>query len=345
MRDSILGSALRAFLVAFFSVVGFLIGIIGVMALFGNYEDESLSVEQTLTAEILPNAKNVRKALSKDAPVVLTVNIKGEIGTESLNQREINTVLIESREGTFKDNRVKALFVVINSPGGTFGDADGIYHAIKNYKEQFKVPVIAFVDGLCASGGMYIACAADEIYATDVSLIGSVGVLTSSFFNVTKLLEKIGVDSLTLSAGKDKDELNPFRPWKPGEDKHLQGIINYYYDYFVNVVVSNRPKMDREKLIKDYGANIFPARDSMEKGFIDGIVASRNEALEKLLAKISIEDDYYQVVQLESKKWWSDLFKMQSPLFSGKVTHQIEMEPFIKPQLMNKFLLLYQPSQ
>lgn len=344
MGDSIFRSAIRAFLVALCSVMGFLIGLIAIMALFGSYDDNELSVERTFTAAIVPNANNVRKAESKDAPVILSINIKGEIGTEKLNQKEFNTLLIESREGIFKDNRVKALFLVINSPGGTFSDADGIYNDIKAYKEQYKVPVIAFVDGLCASGGMYIACAADEIYATDVSLIGSVGVLTPSFFNVTKFLEKVGVDSLTLSAGRDKDELNPFRPWKEGEEKHLQSIIDYYYDYFVNIVTSNRPKMDREKLVKEYGANIFAAKSSLEKGYIDGIVKDRGEALRKLLAKISIEDDYYQVVQLESSEWWRSLFTSKSPLFTGQVTHQINLEPFVKPQLMNKYLLLYQPN-
>ena len=95
-------------------------------------------------------------------------------------------------------------------------DADGIYRAIKHYKEQYQVPVIAYVDGLCASGGMYIACAADKIYATDVSLVGSVGVLFPSFMNFSKLLDTVGVQSLTISSCKGKDDMNPLRPWKEG---------------------------------------------------------------------------------------------------------------------------------
>lgn len=341
----IIGSAIRAFLVALFGIVGFCVGIIIIVSLISLIgETDTLSVDTSFSPEVLPNAKNVRKVESSAAPVVLVANLNGEVGAENLTAKDFKSMLIESREGTLKDNRVKAILLHINSPGGTFDDADGIYRALKAYKEEHKVPVYAFVDGLCASGAMYIACAADEIYATDISLVGSVGVLTSSFFNYSKLMEKVGLDSLTLSAGKNKDELNPFRPWKPGEEVNLQKIIEYYYGYFVDIVTTNRPKLDKEKLIHDYGANIFPAKDSMEMGYIDGIVASRNDALTKLLEKIAITDDYYQVVQLESTEWWRDLIKSKSPLITGKVTHELNFEP-MNPKLMNQFLLIYQPAQ
>jgi signal peptide peptidase SppA len=345
MIESIFRSAMRAFVVTFFGVIGICLGFIAIGVLFSSIEEDGTTVTTTYTPEILPNAKNVRKAEPKDAPVILSVNIKGEIGSDTLTTHDFNTLLVESREGTLANDRVKAILLNINSPGGTFNDADGIYMALKAYKEEYHVPVYAFVDGLCASGGMYVASAADEIYATDVSLIGSVGVVTSSFFNFSKVMEKVGMESLTLSAGKDKDELNPFRPWKPGEQDMLQGIINTYYDYFVKIVTTNRPKIDPKKLVGEYGAKIFPASESLEKGYIDGIVQSRDEALTKLLKKISIEDDYYQVIQLESKKWWSDLVSSKSPLFSGKIIHELNLGPWSNPKLMNKFLLLYQPGQ
>jgi len=336
---------MRAFVVTFFSVIGICLGFIVILGLFSSLEEDGTTVSTTFTPEILPNAKNIRKVEPKDAPVILSINIKGEIGSDGLNTHDFNTMLIESRESTLAKDRVKAIFLTINSPGGTFNDADGIYTALNAYKSEYNVPIIAYVDGLCASGGMYIAAAADEIYATDISLIGSVGVVTPSFFNFSKLMEKMGMESLTLSAGKNKDELNPFRPWKPGEEDILQGIINTYYAHFVKIITTNRPQIDPIKLVNEYGARIFPAQESLEKGYIDGIVKSRGEALKILLSKISIEDDYYQVIQIASKKWWSDLVNSSSPLLSGKITHELNLGPISNPKLMNKFLLLYPPLQ
>ena len=160
------------------------------------------SAESTPTAfyevEVRPNANGVRKMLSKSSPVVLKLNIEGTIGGELLNTRSVNEILVESREGALKGDRVKAIILAINSPGGTVNDADGIYRAILNYKKRYEVPVYVFVDGLCASGGMYIAASADKIYSTDTSLIGSVGVLTGPFLNASNLMEKIGLYALTL---------------------------------------------------------------------------------------------------------------------------------------------------
>src|SRR5690606_21186383 len=160
-------------------------------------------------------------------------------------------------------------------PGGTMDDADGIYRTLQEYKTRFKVPVIAYVDGICASGGLFIACAADEIYASDVSLVGSVGVLTPPFINVSQLMEKIGVNALTIYAGKGKDNLDPLRPWREGEDKNIQDIIKYYYASFVDLVIKNRSQVSRDALIQEYGAKIFPANEAARIGFIDGVENSR----------------------------------------------------------------------
>ena len=174
---------------------------------------------------------------SSTTPVILKVNVQGVIGIDDLTRHKFQELLTESREKSLKNDRVKAILLCIDSPGGTVSDADGIYNALKAYKKQFGVPVYAYVDGLCASGGMYIACAADKIYASDASLVGSIGVLFPAMFNFVKLMEKVGVDSKTLIAGKGKDEMNPFRTWKPDEGANYQKIVDDFYEIFVDVVV------------------------------------------------------------------------------------------------------------
>ncbi len=345
MRESIFSAAIRAFFLALFGVAGLLIGFVVIFALVGAISDTSVAepeIAYTYTPEIKPNADGIRKELSKDAPVILKLNISGIIGLDSLTHKAVEQQLIESRERSLKE-RVKAILLYINTPGGTVVDADGIYHAIKRYKETYKVPVYAYVDGLCASGGMYVASAADKIYASDVSLIGSVGVILPTMLNFSQIMDKIGIQSLTLYDGKGKDNLNPLRPWHKGEEDNIKNAITYYYGMFVDIVTANRPLLDKEKLINDYGANIYPANLAKEYGYIDETGHTLNDTIKLLAEKIEIKDDYYQVVALESKSWISELFKAKLDLLSGRITHQLELTPDMHPKLMQQYLYLYRP--
>lgn len=344
MRESIFYIALRSFFSALFTMAGIGFGLIPVLiliaALFGASESQP---ESKFSVKIAPNAEGIRQSMSKDSPVILKINLVGVIGGEQVNMQTIRQLLVESREDTLKNNRVKGVLLNIESPGGTVVDADGIYHALKAYKEQYKTPIYAYVDGLCASGGMYVACAADKIYASDASIVGSVGVIAPSFVNVSTLLDKIGVSSLTLFAGKGKDDLNPMRPWVPGEQTSYQTIINDYYKKFVDIIASNRP-IDRKKLVDDYGAKVFPANLAADYGYVDGSGLSYSDTLKKLLKKLNIEGDDYQVVEMENKNWYSTLFSSQSTLLTGKIKHQIQLTPEMDADLLNKYLYLYQPG-
>jgi protease-4 len=346
MRDSILYSAIRALVVTFCVVIGLCLGFVFISVLLGAMSGASTETKLTTvnTEEILPNAEGHREVLSSETPVILQVNINGVIGLEDLDMKTIRQQLVESREGNFKDNRVKALLLYINTPGGTVTDADGIYRALVDYREKYKVPIYAYIDGLCASGGMYVALASNKIFASNTSLIGSVGVIAPAFLNVTKLLDKIGVEALTISAGKDKDAMNPLRPWKPGEDENYRQIIEYYYNHFVELVTQHRPDISKEKLIQDYGAHIFPAPQAKEHGFIDVSGMSLADTLKELLQAANITGNY-QVIRLESKTWWNTLFSTQtSSLLTGKMTHQISFSPEIDLLLGNQFLYLYCPQ-
>lgn len=325
------------------AIIGIGVGFIILMlfiALLSTAENEPTTHFNT---EIVANADNKRKVLSSDAPVILKLNIDGTIGSERLNNDTIRNLLIESREGVLKNDRVKAILLNLNTPGGTVVDADGIYHAIKSYKEQYKAPVYAYVDGLCASGGMYVASAADQIYASNSSIIGSIGVLAPPFLNFTQLLEKLGVQALTITAGKDKDELNPLREWKQGEGDNIRDLIDHYYHQFVDIVVTSRPEVNREKLINDYGAKVFDAKQAQANGFITASGYSLNDTLKLLLKKINIDDDYYQVMEMQKKTWWNDLISGEWSLLRGRVVHQIQLTPGLDSSLNNQFLYLYQP--
>ena len=348
MRESIFFSLIRSFFVSFFAIIGLCLGFIPAILIVGSLTSTasiSTTPETTYTPEIVANAEGVRKVISNETPTILKLNVSGIIGTDKLNMNSFRTQLIESREGIFEKNPVKAILLHIESPGGTVVDADGIYRAIKSYKEQYKIPVYAYVDGLCASGGMYIAAAADKIYASDVSLIGSIGVISPPIFNFSKTMDKLGVEALTLSAGIGKDDLNSFRPWKSGEGDVYQKIINYYYDHFVNVMTLNRPELDKTKLIDEYGANVFSAKQAKEHGFIDGAGLSLNETIKMLTLAINISNNEYQIIQLDKKNWYTELFgNYTSTLFKGQIRHQFDFGSNLEPEMMNQFLYLYRPG-
>ncbi len=346
MRESIFKSGLRALFVTFFGFVGIFIAFLFVAIFFATANETSKEIERTYKVEIVANAQGVRKHQSATAPVILKVNINGVIGSEFLNMNTINDMLIESREGTLKGDRVKGILLSINSPGGTVVDADGIYNLLRAYKEQYKVPIYAIVDnGMCLSGGMYVAVAADKIYSSDTSLIGSIGVIIGPFMNVVQLLEKIGVEALILSDGKGKDNLGPFHTWEPGEKKNFQDLVASFYNNFVNVVASERPQLTKDQLIKDYGARVFTAQKAYEIGLIDGTGFNYRSALKALLKEMGIEDDFYQVVELQKKKWYMELFKSESPLLTGKVKHQISIAgEDLDSSISNQFLYLYRPT-
>lgn len=346
MRDSIFYSALKALLVAFCAVIGIILGFFVVIAAISSLSSGTTTdsrLTSVNTEEILPDAEGKRKALPKDAPVILQLNVDGMIGVDSLTTSDVRQRLVESREGDFKGNRVKGILLYMNTPGGYSTDSDNIFRILLEYKKQYNVPIYAYVDGLCASGGMYIALAADKIFATETSLIGSVGVIAPTFMNFTKVLEKIGVDTLTLSAGKDKDAMNPLRPWKPGEEDNYKNIIDYLYNEFVTLVVTHRP-IDREKLVNEYGAKIYPAPIAKEYGYIDESGVSLREALKRLVEAADIKDERYQVIKLEDKGWWKSLFKNEaSTLLKGEIKHKLHLSPEMDMMMQNRFLYLYYP--
>lgn len=343
-RESVFVSALRSFCRMFFSVCGIILAIILMSTLYSLIPDETTTTTDAKTkVKYLPDANGNRES-SKTAPVILQINIHGVIGDAQggIDSKAAQNILLDSRTGTLKDNRVKGILLHVNTPGGTVVDSDNIYRMLKQYKERYKVPVFAYVDGLCASGGMYIVSAADEIFAGPASIVGSVGVIIGPFFNMYEALGKIGVASRTITEGLDKDMMSPFRPWKTDEDASLKAVTAYFYQQFVDIVTAARPHMDKTKLVQEYGAKVFDPITAQTYGYIDHANASRDTALIALLEKANVDPTKtYQVVELEPKsEWLSSLLNSNSPLFTGKIEHSFDTGA---PQIRDQVAYLYQP--
>lgn len=323
VRESIFTSSIRALCVSFFVIIGIAIGFIPVIFGFGALFSQKGDFVGNFDI-IAPYTGGKKAFLKPNVPVILKMDIQGMIGAGDLSDEEFKAKLNETLVGPFKSSPVKAILLYTNSPGGFTNPSANIYNYLEQYKKQYNVPIYTFVNGMCASGALYISCAADKICTTDMSLIGSVGVTLVPFFNVSEALDKIGVKSVTISAGIDKDEMNPFRPWKPDETEDYQRIVNFYYRDFVDLVTKTRPQINRDALVNEYGARIFTAPEAKDIGFIDEY-GQTLEAVTHELAKQAGIDNNYQVVELRGKRKLKDLFRSESPLVTGKMSHTMEL--------------------
>jgi len=332
-------TVIQTFLKSIAVTVGIFLGGLFVFLLISALEkSETKKPSSKYSVKIVAGPEGVRKSLSESSPLILQLDIKGVIGIKDLTYEKVEKMLLESQEGKLK-GRVKALFLSIDSPGGTVFDADAIYRTIKRYKEQYKVPVFAHIDGICASGGLYIACAADKITAADVSLVGSVGVVVPTFVNFSKAMELVGLTSKTIKAGEHKDDLNPLRPWKENEGEGLQKVVDAYYDKFLQIVAANRPRLFIEDLRNKWGAQVFNADQAMAIGFIDEAGMSREQALSSLVEEAHLDTESLNFISLNDDNWLEKL--IQSQLFQPQKPLTLQLDTPLPSELHGKFLYLW----
>lgn len=189
----------------------------------------------------------------------------------------------EELEKARKDEGIKAVVLRINSPGGTVSAADMIYHEVSQFKAERQVPVVACFMGLAASGGYYVAMAADEIIAHPTTLTGSIGVVAMKF-NVKGLMNKVGLEQDTIKSGPWKDFWSPFRPANEAEKQMMQAIIDDFYRQFAQLVGQSR-KLSAQEVQKVADGRIFTAAQARDLKLVDkvgyledALKAARNRA-------------------------------------------------------------------
>ncbi len=340
--ESLIKDLLRSCFMSFFRLIGLGIAFLVLILFFSALMHSPPATTSSSSATVIPNHEWQQNALSTTTPTILKLNIQGVIGLDHLTQDSVRTQLVDTINGQIKQEQIKAVLLFINSPGGMADESDGIYRLIREYKERLKVPVHAYIDGICASGGTYIACAADKIYASEASIVGHVGVILPTIFNFSGLMEHLGIQSKTIIAGKDKDSLNPFRPWTPNEGAEFQTLTDAFYQRFLTIVSSSRPKLTKEVLIAE-GATIYPAPQALELGYVDGLQNTIDDAMRVLSTELGIDKDY-QVVELKTKNWIESLFDGAQSIFNGKVEHHLRVPGDMHPNLYGKHLYLYRPE-
>lgn len=170
-----------------------------------------------------------------------------------------------------EDPGVRGVLLRINSPGGTVTAAEILYDEIQRFKRDRGIPIVAQFMGIAASGGYYVAMAADEIVAYPTTVTGSIGVVMGLIPNLSGLLEKIGATDQTFTSGPFKDSGSYLRPMRDDERAQLQSVIDDLHARFVDVVASGREKLNREDIEALADGRVYSARQAREVGLVDHI--------------------------------------------------------------------------
>lgn len=294
-----LSAFLRAFAGLFGLVIGLFISLIVLGLLFSQQDQhqELIPAPRTLKPVVMPDEEGEVSVNSVELPYVLQLPVRGVIGTPGADRKWIDQVLSQIKRPPFSKRKLAGIILLLRTPGGTADDSAAIYHRICHLKEAAGVPVVALIEGLCASGGMYIASAADWIVSEPESIVGSIGVLFGPNFNLVGGMEKLGIQAFTLTRGMDKDTGNPFRAWKEGEFKSLEHISESVYQDFVCAVAQARPALTPGLIKEQLGARVFTAREALQLGLIDGDQCSRSDALKMVRSQAGVER--VQVVEFQ----------------------------------------------
>jgi protease IV len=201
------------------------------------------------------------------------------------------------------DPAVKAVVLLIDSPGGGITASDIIYQRVGELAESGKV-VVALFEDLAASGGYYVACPADWIVAHPTTITGSIGVIIQTL-NLEVLMEKIGIRDVTIKRGEEKDILSPFRDLTPAEREMLQGVIDEMYRRFLDVVAEGRD-LDDDRLAAVAGGSIFTGNQALDRGLVDEI-GYRDSAIARALELAGLEEA--TVVEYRRVYSFFDLFR------------------------------------
>lgn len=210
------------------------------------------------------------------------VDVKGIIASNTEASAE---KVIKALKAAYKDEKTAGVIVRINSPGGSPVQANYIYQEMQRLrKEHPKIPLYAVITDLCASGGYYIAVGAEKIFVDKSSLVGSIGVVMSSFGFVSTL-EKLGVERRLFTAGENKGFLDPFSPKKDEEVAHIKTILGDLHENFIQVVKEGRGdrlQLSNEKLFSGF---IWAGEEAIKLGLVDELSNAQKVAKELIKAE------------------------------------------------------------
>lgn len=268
----------------------FLLGIsVLVLTLFSN----CAYINLPLIDSAMPLDEQILEGEGKKKILLLdisgTISDKQSDGLGFSDKLSLVTTIKESLKKAEDDKRIAGIILRINSPGGTVTGSDIIYHELIAYKAKTNTPIYACMMDVAASGGYYIAIAADKIYAHPTTITGSIGVIAMKL-DLQGLLQKIGVKNETIKSGDKKDIMSFLRPSTPEETAILQEIINSLYHKFVDAIyLQRKDKLTRQQILALADGRIYSAQQALNNKLIDQI-GYLDDAIQAMKSDLNLKD-------------------------------------------------------
>ncbi|MDD3151056.1 MAG: signal peptide peptidase SppA [Candidatus Gastranaerophilales bacterium] len=313
--------------------IAFLITILCLLSLVVGILNNS-RISRNLARQDENGVKQIQKMFAASGDKIALIRLDGPISSDGsagfissfYSAEGIKKALIK----TIDDKTVKGVILRTNTPGGTVGLSQEIYHTILRLRQE--KPVILSMEDITASGGYYIAAAADRIFAQEGTLTGSIGVIMSAIDAHQLLTQKLGITNNTIKSGKFKDIASPYKQMTEDERELLQNIINSTYEQFVGAIIKGRVErndkytakktaLTEEELRKYADGRIFTGEQAKKLGFVDDLgglyeaTLTMNKMIEE---KFSITKEL-PVVPYNSPTNFETLFLGVDSLFPGEI--------------------------
>lgn len=226
--------------------------------------------------------------LRNPSPKVAVLTLKGIIGSTGRLRSKGLTLedLRDSIEQAFSIN-AKAVAIVINSPGGSPVQSSLIHDMIRELGDEKDIPIYTFAEDVCASGGYWLACAGDEIYAHTASIVGSIGVVASGF-GFVEFIERHGIQRRIYTQGENKAMLDPFEPEKQEDINRLLGVQRDVHEAFKTHVIHARGKRLNADSDELFSGAFWSGKQALDMGLVDGLGDVRSIMREKFGHKVSL---------------------------------------------------------
>lgn len=234
--------------------------------------------------------KNIARRLNSTDPVVSVVRLNGVIAPASRYSRGLDEASVAPLlEKATKPSRLAAIALAINSPGGSPVQSKLIADRIRAAAKERDVPVFAFCEDVAASGGYMLACAADQIYADRASIVGSIGVISSSF-GFEQAIARLGVERRLFTAGAFKARLDPFSRLESEDVAWLEDLQARLHRQFMRFVEeSRRDRLEGARTAAIFSGDAFLGEEALELGLIDGFDRLRPKMEAEFGANVRID--------------------------------------------------------
>lgn len=250
----------------------------------------------------LSGSGNTQDELDYNYPyiAVLGVNgtIEGDSGSELYSQTYHHSWMLKKISQLKADSNNRGLIMTVNTPGGGVYESDELYLAIKDYQESTGRPVYSYMKSQATSGGYYISAPCDKIYANRNCWTGSIGVTIGTLYDITGLLEKYGVKTVTIDSGANKSMGSSTNELTEEQQDILQSLVDEAYEQFVGIVAEGR-KMDVKDVKKLADGRIYTARQAKKNGLIDE-VGTYDEAVEDMKKRFELESCLVNTIEYKN---------------------------------------------